>query len=235
MKKYFCLLFILFAFKASAQTLKDCATCATKALKAEQINSLSIDELRFLTNDLMARKGYQFKSGSINSYFSDQPWYKPKVNNKIVYNTVEKQNIKVLQQRTNALEAQRKSLIDAVKNFKATVLANDQQALKSKYGYVAKKDQVKYLKESLKKINLDDINWFKTSGLHSVDVDNGDVVLNHEIRISQNTVSVKYGNRGGSKIGGNLYPSQYHIEFSLSWEFSWKNGKLTFVKVIDVG
>ena len=41
--------------------LKDCATCATQVIDEEQISKLSIDELRFLTNDLYARKGYKFK------------------------------------------------------------------------------------------------------------------------------------------------------------------------------
>ena len=45
--------------------LKDCATCSTQVIKEQQISKLSIDKLRFLTNDLYARKGYKFKDYEI--------------------------------------------------------------------------------------------------------------------------------------------------------------------------
>ena len=57
--------------------LKDCATCSTQVIKEQQISKLSIDELRFLTNDLYARKGYKFKDYEISNYFNEKPWYKP--------------------------------------------------------------------------------------------------------------------------------------------------------------
>ena len=60
--------------------LKDCATCSTQVIKEQQISKLSIDELRFLTNDLYARKGYKFKDYEISNYFNEKPWYKPVIN-----------------------------------------------------------------------------------------------------------------------------------------------------------
>ena len=52
--------------------LKDCATCSTQVIKEQQISKLSIDELRFLTNDLYARKGYKFKDYEISNYFNEK-------------------------------------------------------------------------------------------------------------------------------------------------------------------
>ena len=87
MKHLYFLMIVLFSLNATAQ-LKDCATCATQVIDEEQISKLSIDELRFLTNDLYARKGYKFKDYEISNYFNEKPWYKPvSDNNKTKINT----------------------------------------------------------------------------------------------------------------------------------------------------
>ena len=92
MKHLYFLSIVLFSLSATAQ-LKDCATCATQVIKEQQIRKLSIDELRFLTNDLYARKGYKFKDYEISNYFNEKPWYKPVTeNSKVKLNAVEEQN-----------------------------------------------------------------------------------------------------------------------------------------------
>ncbi|SDK12917.1 YARHG domain-containing protein [Pedobacter sp. ok626] len=66
MKTLYITLFTLFFLKTvNAQSLDDCASCSTHLLKPAQIENLSIDEIRFLTNDLFARKGYKFEKGRI--------------------------------------------------------------------------------------------------------------------------------------------------------------------------
>ena len=90
--------------------LKDCATCSTQVIKEQQISKLSIDELRFLTNDLYARKGYKFKDYEISNYFNEKPWYKPvSDNSKVKLNAVEEQNVKLFQERTAILKADREN------------------------------------------------------------------------------------------------------------------------------
>ena len=240
MKKIIFILLIFSCFKSNAQTLKDCSNCSTQFVKPEQINGLSIEEIRFLTNDLYARKGYKFKSADVDNYYSDKVWYKAVPdNNKIVFNDIEKQNIKLFQEKTTEIKKEREELITELKNFKSVLLANDKSKLYTNYGYstIDKEynDQYKYLTEALSKINLDDVNWSFDIGMYKVTVDNGDFVMNYEIRISPNGFSVNYGNQGGSEIGKQLYPNDQITEFSFWWEFEWKNNKIKFLKMNMAG
>ena len=118
MKHLYFLSMVLFSLNATAQ-LKNCATCATQVIKEQQISELSIDELRFLTNDLYARKGYKFKDYEISNYFNKKPWYKPvSYNSKVKLNTVEEQNVKLFQERTAILKADREKLLEALRSLK---------------------------------------------------------------------------------------------------------------------
>ncbi|WP_428979529.1 YARHG domain-containing protein [Flavobacterium piscisymbiosum] len=208
----------------------------SKTIKQEQIKNLSIDELRFLTNDLYARKGYKFKSGEIDNYYSDKKWYKPiNDNEKIVYNTIEQQNLQLFKQRTAELKTDRDKLMNELKIFKATILANDKVTLKNKYSFTTENEQYKNITEALKKINLEDVNWSKNKGLYGVTIDNGDYVMTYELKIEKNHVIVQYSSRGGSDIAESLYPSEFSDEFSFWWEFEWKNDTLKFIKMNVAG
>lgn len=235
-------LFILqtFFIQSFGQTLKDCSTCSSQIIKTEQIKNLSIDEIRFMTNDLFARKGHKFKSADVDNYYSNKVWYKAvSDNNKIVFNDVEKQNIKLFQDKTTEIKKEREQLITELKNFKSVLLANDKSKLYTNYGYstIDKEynDQCKYLTEALTKINLDDVNWSFNIGMNKVTVDNGDLVMNYEIRISPDGFSINYGNQGGSEIGKQLYPNDQITEFSFWWEFEWQNNKIKFIKMNMAG
>ena len=70
MKKCIYLILIVFNLNATDQTLKDCSTCLVQIMQPEQIENLSIDEIQYLANDLIARKGYNFKRGDIDFYYS---------------------------------------------------------------------------------------------------------------------------------------------------------------------
>ncbi len=233
-------LFLTFSVQIFGQTLENCSTCSTQIIKEEQIKNASIDDFRFLTNDLYARKGYKFKSSDIDSYYSDKVWYKPVTdNNKIVYNAIEKQNIKLFQDKTLAIKRERESLIAELKNFKTSLLTNDTSMLSSKYGYsTTDKDYDKqyiYLKEAFSKINLDDINWSFDRGLYKATIDNGDIVMNYEIWINPDGFVIRYGNQGGTEIGKQLYPNDWITEFTFWWDFEWKNNKIKFVKINMAG
>lgn len=229
------LVVFIFSSTAQSQSIKDCATCLSKNIKEEQIADLSIDELRFLSNDLYARKGYKFKSNDIDSYYSNKTWYKAlDNNNKIVYSAIEKQNIEMFQQRTVVLKAERDKLISELKSFKTAILANDKTALKNKYSFSTQNHQYKNITEALTKINLDDVNWLKNKALYSVIVDNGDYVMAYELKIEKGRVIVQYASRGGSEIGDNMYPRESD-EYSYWWEFEWKNDTLEFIKMSAAG
>lgn len=230
------LVIFLFSNIAQAQMIKDCATCLSNNIKQEQIENLSIDELRFLTNDLYARRGYKFKRGDIDNYYSDKKWYKPVGNNdKIVYTTIETQNLQLFQQRTAVLKANRDKLINDLKIFKTVVLASDKTTLKNKYSFSIQNEQNKNIAEALTKINLDDVNWSKNKGLYSVIIDNGDYVMAYELKIENRHVTVQYSSRGSSEINETLYPSEFSDEYSFWWEFEWKNDTLKFLKMNAAG
>lgn len=240
MRTIFILILQIFFIQSFGQTLKDCSTCSTQVIKSEQIKNLSIDEIRFMTNDLFARKGYKFKSADVDNYYSDKVWYKAvSDNSKIIFNDIEKQNIKLFQDKTTEIKKEREELITELKNFKSVLLAKDKSKLYTNYGYstIDKEynDQYKYLMEALTKINLDDVNWSFDIGMYKVTVDNGDFVMNYEIRISPDGFSVKYGNQGGSEIAKQLYPNDQITEFSFGWEFEWRNNKIKFLKINMAG
>lgn len=234
----FTLLLLLFNATLYSQKLLDCFTCANKLIKTEQIKNLSIDEIRFLTNDIFARKGHKFESGEIDFYYSNKSWYKPVSDNKkIVFNDIEKQNIKLLQDKTVDLKKDRELLITELKKLKSLVTSNSTQELKNKYSYNSGKEEFEYLKQVFEKINLEDINWFKNKGLYEITIDNGDYVRVYQINITGNQINFHYNNQGGSHIDENptLYPSDYNIEFAYFWEFKFENSSLKFIKLNVAG
>ncbi len=203
--KYALLLLTFFCLKIAAQTIKDCSSCSTKIIKQEQLKGLSIDEVRLLMNELFARNGYQFENGRFQNYFESKSWYKPKNdNNSIVFNDIEKQNIKLLQEETKALKAGQNELISQLKFFKTLVFSDRTNDLKSKFGFSYEKqtgtDEIKSLKEVLQRINIDDINYYKNQGLNSVTTDNGFVKIVYEITIDGNKVNIFYNYMSHSKI-----------------------------------
>ena len=241
MKSLFVLIISSFLLSSlSAQTLKDCSSCATKLIQVEQIKDLSIDELRFLANDLFARRGYKFSDSNIDSYYSEKSWYKTVANNnKIIFNTVEKQNIKILQDKTTELKAERDKLINELKGFKAALQSNNKSDLQRKYNFetndIENRKDIAYLEKTLEQVNLDDINWSKHKGIYEVTVDNGDYVMNYEISIDREKVNIKYANQGGSEYSELVYPNYMITKYTYLWKFEWKNGRLRFVDFIVAG
>lgn len=237
MKKYLYLILIGFSLNATSQTLKDCSGCSSQIIKTTQIKNLSIDEIRYLMNDLFARRGYKFKSGEIDFYFSNKEWYKPiDDNNKIVYNETEKKNIKVFQDRTAELKLDREKLISNLKAFKQAFLQNDKETLKLKFNYVPEKESFQYFSDVLNKVNLDDIHWFKQQGHYRVTIDNLAETIRYNILIQGDQIHFSYDYDAGSEnVEGDLYPSDYYTEFTHMWEFEWKNNKLKFIRINSAG
>jgi hypothetical protein len=114
-------------------------------------------------------------------------------------------------------------------------LTNDKSTLSAKYSYFNYNEQCQYLKEAFGKINLDDINWSLNVGMYRITVDNGDCVMNYEIKINPNGFEIKYGNQGGSEISKQLYPNEQMNESTFWWEFEWRNDKMKYLKVNSAG
>lgn len=71
--------------KLHAQDLQDFFNCSEKIIQQEQIQNLTIDDLRFLNNNLYARKRYKFSSPNIEHYYTQFDWYKPVKDNKLKF------------------------------------------------------------------------------------------------------------------------------------------------------
>ena len=237
MRTFFILLSILAINTAFGQVLKDCSICSKQVIKAEQIKNLSTDDLRFLTNDLFARRGYKFKSQDVDSFYQEKSWYKPiSDNNKIVYNDIEKQNIKLFQEKTAEINMDRKNFINELKAFKTAILAKNKSELSSRFGYALDEaEQYNSLTETLKRIDLDDINWSYNTANYKITIDNGDIVMNYGIAIESESFSIRYGSQGGSEFGKLVYPNDQISEGAFLWEFQWKNGRIKFLKMDIAG
>lgn len=188
--KYILLWFLfLFCITASAQIPKDCSTCASKLINQVEIADLSVDEIRLLTNEIYARKGYRFDNQRFQDFFEGKSWYRPVKDNKsIVYSSTEKQNISLLQDRVKHLRLERSILINQLKVFKKLVLSNGSNELKLQFGFAYEynnHEEPRFLKEALSKIDLDDINDYKHKGLYSTLVDNGFVKRLFELSIEK--------------------------------------------------
>lgn len=234
MKYLIALLFMTCTLSGHGQKLTDCSSCSKQVLKANHIKDLSIDEIRYLTNDLFARKGYAFQDADIDAYYAGKEWYKPvNANYTIEYSAIENQNIKLLQDRTKVLQGQRKLLIAELKKFKALVEAGNQQQLKTQFNYsLGQNDD--FIKNVLDELFLDDIHWFKKEGLSSVTKDNGDMVKVYALKINDDRIVFEFGLQRGSSLG-TLYPREQVTEASYLYNFSFKNQKLRFEEIIVAG
>lgn len=241
--KYILLLLIFFWGKSFSQTLKDCTECSYKIIKPEQLRGLNIDELRLLVNEISARNGYRFENSRFQDYFEGKTWYKSKNDNtKVTYNAVEKQNIKILQDMTGQLKGLRTSLINQLKGFKMLIFTGNTIELKKQFGFAYEQQnqssEQKLLREVFNKIDLNDINYYKNTGLNSIIVDNGFVKIVYEISIDGDHVNLVYNYMTHSKIikGFDEF-SDYRSEseYMYNWQFEFKNGKLKFTRMAVAG
>lgn len=224
-------------FSGQAQILTDCTHCASRLLRADELKQLSIDEIRYLTNDLFARKGYVFQDSEIDSYYSQKSWYKPaNANYTLEYNEIEKKNIRLFQDRTTELKAEREQLVNKLKEFKTAVLSGNSKELKRQFHYdVAETSD--FIKNILDEIMVDDVHWFRNEGLYSVIRDNGEIVKSYALRIDGHNIVFDFNIHGGSVIGNGetLYPKGHITELSYRYVFEFRNGQLIFIKVIEAG
>ena len=235
MKHLYFLSIALFSLNATAQ-LKDCATCATQVIDEEQISELSIDELRFLTNDLYARKGYKFKDYEISNYFNEKLWYKSvSDNSKVKLNIVEEQNVELFQERTVILKADREKLIEALRSLKAETLKGNSP--------IPKGNSNEYFSKTIAKIDIDDIHWIKNQGYYSVEIDNFKGSNKYYISIDGSEVEIVWFEDGHStkvqnddKIKGVYDTEVFEVmESATYWRFKWKNQKLMFIESVIAG
>lgn len=237
MKIILAALLVGISFSGHSQVLNDCEDCASRLLRPDELKGLNIDEIRYLTNDLFARKGYVFQDADIDAYYSEKNWYKPVNTNYILeYTEIEKKNIRLFQDRTTELKNERAQLVSELKKFKAAVLSGNSDELKRQFHYdVAETSD--FIKNVVDEIVLDDIHWYKNEGLYNVIRDNGEIVKSYVLRIDRQQVVFDFSILGRSAIGNGetLYPQQHQTELSYRYVFEFRNGELIFIKVVEAG
>ena len=84
------------------------AESSTRALTDDDVTDMSYDDLQMAINEIYARHGRKFATGSIQSYFEGKSWYQGTVDadhfDDSVFSAVESQNIQFLLKKMEAQE-----------------------------------------------------------------------------------------------------------------------------------
>ncbi|OUL61048.1 YARHG domain-containing protein [Flavobacterium sp. AJR] len=229
-------------FTVNAQSVTNCKTCGTTLLKAENIYTLSVDELRLLTNEIYARKGYKFTNENIQDYFRGFEWYKPLNNNSLVkLSALEEKNVKLLTDRCKLLEGERQIIFTYFKGLKQFAINNNENELnkvlnKPKYEDLSSVDN---FKDVLKRIDFDDVHWYKNNALYKVEIDNGYVKTVYSFSITSKGIMLMYNYMSHSEIMENFdtpfsdYMSEN--EYAVWWTFSIQTGKVVLTNINGAG
>jgi len=113
----------------------------------QQLNRKSKEFLRYSRNEIFARHGYRFKDNSLNTFFSNMPWYKPTESNSLIeINQLEKNNVSLLKKIENeSIEDSNKILYHYIFNDKLLIyfaydfLPQDEQDLDMLWYYPSPK------------------------------------------------------------------------------------------------
>ncbi len=243
MKSILSLLLFFCWLNSTAQILNDCSQCSNQIIKEAQIKDLSYDEIRFLTNDLFARKGYQFQNSNIQIYYDEKEWYQSiSDNTKIKFTSIEQQNIDLFQKKTTALKLKRENILLQLTNFKEALLQKKFDILKAKYNFKHDASQetaasdLKYLVSVFETVKIDEIGWQKHIGLNTITQDNITETITCQIKIDGDMVYLMYDyDTGSTKFPNDLYPLENFSEYTYHWEFEFKNNQLLLVRMIMAG
>jgi hypothetical protein len=83
-----------------------------------EFNQLTAGDIRFMINEVYARHGYIFADKSLNAYFRQQTWYKPKTKNvDALLTPVERSNIEFLKSAEKELKTDEKGILQPKRKF----------------------------------------------------------------------------------------------------------------------
>lgn len=229
-------------FTVNAQGVTDCTTCSTALLKPQDIDTLSVDELRLLTNEIYARKGYKFTNEYIQDYFEDVKGYKPLNDNSLVkLSALEEKNVKLLTDRRKIREDERQTILTYFKGLKEFAINNNDSELNKVVNKPGYEDisSVDNFKEVLKRIDFDDVHWYKNNALYRLDTDNGYVKIVYSFSITSQGITLTYNYMAHSEImedfGTPFSTYMSEDEFAVWWTFSLENGKVVLTYINAAG
>ena len=226
----------------NAQGINDCSTCGTVLLKAQDIDTLSVDELRLLTNEIYAHRGYKFSNERLQDYFQSFEWYKPLADNsQVKLSNIEEKNSKLLTDRRKVREDERQIILTYFKGLKQLAAANNDTELNKLFINLEDRQMASLdeMKRTLLRIDFDDVHWFKNKGLYSVEVDNGYVKIVYSFSLNNEGIVLAYNYMAHSDIMEDFDTmfSDYMSEgeYAVWWVFSLVNGKVVLTKVDGAG
>lgn len=243
MRTIFGFITLLFLQTSFGQTIKDCSLCRNQLIKNAQIESLSVGEIRLLTNEIFARNGYEFENSRFQQYFDNKSWYKSiRDNKKVILNDTEKKNVAFFKEVIKKLEGQKKEMILQLKDLKNLINQDKLSDLKTNYNFTYEqqdnKEENKLLKSVFSKINLDDINYYKDKGIYKITEDNGFVQIVYTVYIENDEINISYNYMSHSEIieGFDEYSDYYsENEYSYNWQFRFMKNKLNFIRLMVAG
>lgn len=225
---------------AFGQKITDCSSCNQTVFKENQLTDKSPEELNLLRNEIFARHGHVFKNEGLHDYFSQKIWYNPiDDNTSIILSSVEKQNIEIIKNAEKNKQKARHQIIENLKKLKDHLNEDKSEEIKKIFGNRNTDDlALDALIEVLDEVDLDDINWYKNSGLYSITIDNGFVVMVYSIKIQNEEIIVNYNYMSRSEIIEDFDEfTDYHSEneFSVFWSFRIKNSSITLENITIAG
>lgn len=230
------------ALSIKAQGVTSCEACSTVLLKLQDIDTLSVDELRLLTNEIYARKGYKFTNEHIQDYFEELKGYKPLNDNSLVkLSAIEEKNVKLLTDRRKVREDDRQIILTYFKGLKEFAINNNDSQLSKVVNKPEYEDfsAVDKFKEVLKRVDFDDIHWYKNNALYHVEIDNGYVKIVYSFSITSEGIMLMYNYMAHSEImedfGTPFSDYMSEDEFAVWWTFSLQNGMVVLTNINAAG
>lgn len=142
---------------------------------------------------------------------------------------MEEQNVKLFQERTAILKADRERLIEALRNLKAKAQKGNSPIPKDNYN--------DHFSKTIAKIDIDDIHWIKNQGYYSAEIDDFKQTNRYFIWIEGNKVTIQCDENGHSKkVSEDKIKEVYDtdefevMESNISWEFRWDKQKVVFIE-----
>lgn len=234
-------LFSIFLATAFGQLIT-CSECAERIIETSEIETLSLDEINLLKNEIYARNGYRFESSRLDEYFSSQPWYtEANSNDDVVLNKTEKANVSMLSKREKTLEKERTSLLEQLDELKDIVLKNDTTSLRKKFDWEPdfSSESVKWMAPTFELVQPKSIHFYKHQGKYEVAIDDGYKIVYHSITVDGSRVMINQNTATHSEIIPDFdeytdYRSEME-ETYMGWEFEFKDGNLRFVRELFAG
>ena len=237
------LLLCLMVFPAvlgmNGQAIEDCSDCDKRLLTREDLEGKSVEELSLLRNEIYARNGHVFSQGKYNAYFIYRKWYAPASSNEdIELSETETKNVAFIKSLEDKLQRRRDAAVRDLKKLKDAFNNDDREVVESFMSKMREKappsyeSMIKYLKETLSYIDLDDIHWNKTKGLYKVSIDNGYLIRIYDIEFVGDRVTLSCGDRQHTEIFGDFndgYSDYDSInEYSFWWGFEMLDTGIKF-------